>query len=51
MIMKSLMILITVLVLLFPLVVTASDPASFEEVKRLSSEEGKPLLLEFFRED
>ena len=49
--MKSLMILITVSALLFPLIVTASDPATFEEAKRLSAEEGKPLLLEFFRED
>jgi hypothetical protein len=49
--MKPLLTLITVLALLLPIVVTAADPITFEEAKRQSSKEGKPLLLEFFRED
>lgn len=50
-IMKPLMILIMSLALLLPILTTAADPVSFEEAKQLSSKEGKPLLLEFFRED
>lgn len=49
--MKPLLTFIALSALLPPIVTTAADPISFEEAKQLSSKEGKPLLLEFFRED
>jgi uncharacterized membrane protein YkvI len=45
---------ITALILLqitFAFVATAGTPATFEESKALSIQSGKPILLEFVRED
>ena len=49
--MKTLLILTTISMLLLSSAAAADNPISFKEAKQQASIEGKPVLLEFFRED
>jgi hypothetical protein len=48
---KLLPLVYTILLFVFPPVTGAEDVKSFDQAKALSSAQGKPLLLEFFRDD
>ncbi|MDH3889675.1 MAG: hypothetical protein OEV49_01210 [candidate division Zixibacteria bacterium] len=49
--MKHLVIIISAVVLLLPTMAKAAEQISFDQAAKLSSQGGKPLLLEFFRDD
>ena len=47
----SLPIVIVALLLSMPLTTLAQDARSYDQAKSLSAAQGKPILLEFFRDD
>ena len=49
--MKSLPIIATILLLSIPSITSAQDARSYDQAKSLSAAQGKPILLEFFRDD
>ncbi len=49
--MKSLLIIATILLLSIPPAAAAQDARSYDQAGTLSASQGKPILLEFFRDD
>ena len=49
--MKPLLIIATALLLSMPPITEAQDAESYDQAKTLSAAQGKPILLEFFRDD
>ena len=49
--MKLLLIIATALLLSIPPISMAQDARSYDQARTVSAAQGKPILLEFFRDD